>query len=1170
MRIDRLDLIAYGPFSDTSLDLSTGDVGLHIIYGDNEAGKSTSLRALIAWLFGIPARTSDNHRHAYDQLRVGGQLRLSTGRTLEFVRRKGRKDTLLAFGADTTLDDAELRSFLPREIDEGLFTRLYGIDHGRLVAGGQELLNQSGDLGQALFSAAVGTASLRDVLAELQNGADDLYRPRASTKPVNKAISSFKEVQKRIKQSSLPVAEWKRQQKDLSDLEVAIVKVEHDIDARCKEKSRLDRLNRVTGALAERISLIERLAVLDEVVLLPSDFGDKHRAACDKLQTALEAKAKYEAQLSRLREEKQALRVRDELLDNEAAILAMYKELGAVEKTIKDRPQQDGKRRHLRNEAANFLKGVRPDIDLDGADALRPLLNNKRSINGLARKYDVLNQRKEKAEATLKESGDDCDSLRKERAALPAPLPNLGDLKAAIASARKAGDVEQRLSDTQKLAAEARGACDRELARLGRFSGTLEALTEVAMPLPETLDVFERKLDEAGERLRDTARKAQEFEDQLRQAEQNLNALLLAGPVPSVAELQALREQRDAEWRRIRQRYIDHDAVDAESKADFPETDVAAAYEQLVTDADSTSDQLRIAADTVAKRANLEAEIENLNVRLTTVRVQIEAACAAEEHGDADWKQIWKPLGITPGSPREMKQWLLRVEQLRESNESANAISGDARKLADTHDALKDIVARRISTFDDRIDLDAMNLEAMISLCEQRVEQTEITLERERRVTDLLRDGERRLKRTRDELRTIEGEQAAWSRDWREAIDGLGVKPDVHPEHATETFERMEAFFNTFDKSEELRKRIYGMDEITKAFDKRVFAFADAIGLDRDGQESTTIVAQLHRDLSEARDALASLRKIQEQEKRISAEIADADITIQAATEQLNGLRAQAGVETNDALAAAGENSQKKRGLREKLDLVEQEITRNGDGLSISELEQDASETDVDTIDGELEKISLEIKELQQNRDALRDQRLALRNDIQTKDGRAAAAEASEEAEQHLATAVSGVENYLRLRIAALILEQRIEDYRQKNQAPVLARAGVIFSRLTLGSYAGLRDELDAGGKPILLGVRPDDMEVPVDGMSDGTRDQLFLALRLATLEQHQSKGEPMPLVMDDILLSFDDKRTRICLAVLAELAARTQVLLFTHHRRVIELAETCSSPAGIYIHELA
>ena len=125
-----------------------------------------------------------------------------------------------------------------------------------------------------------------------------------------------------------------------------------------------------------------------------------------------------------------------------------------------------------------------------------------------------------------------------------------------------------------------------------------------------------------------------------------------------------------------------------------------------------------------------------------------------------------------------------------------------------------------------------------------------------------------------------------------------------------------------------------------------------------------------------------------------------------------------------------------------------------------------------------------------------------------------------------------------------------------------------MFSRLTLGSYASLRDELD-NGKPILLGVRPNDVEVPVDGMSDGSRDQLYLSLRLATLEQHLGKSEPMPFVVDDILIGFDDNRTRVCLDVLAELAASTQVLLFTHHRRVIELASEINADAGVFVHEL-
>jgi uncharacterized protein YhaN len=1169
MRIDRLDLIAYGPFTDKSLNFADGDSGLHLIYGNNEAGKSTSLRALVAWLFGIPARTNDNFLHSNPQLRIGGKLRLLDGNEIEFVRRKGTKGTLLELSTGDTLDDSVLASFLPRGIDKNLFMKLYGIDHDRLVAGGQELLDQSGDLGQALFSAAVGTASLCEILAELQNGTEELFKPRASTKIVNQAIFNFKEAQKKIKDSSLPVAEWKRLQKEFTCTLSAIRQVEENINIKSKGKSRLDRLNRVKGALAEHRAILVRIEELGEVLLLPEDFDEKRKTASDNLQVASEAKEKAEAKLSRLKEESEPLNVRNELLDNEEAILAIYKELGAVEKTIKDRPQQDGKRQLLRNEAKTLLKGVRPDVDLDDADELRPLLNNKKWISSLAQKHGLLNQKKENAEATLRDIEDEQESIKKELGEQSQSDLDLSELKAAIAAARKAGDVEQRLADSQKRDSEEKAACESELARLGRFSGTVEALLKVAMPVSETLDTFEKQIDELSEKIRDYGRNQQEIEEEKKQAEQDLKALLLTSDVPTISELEELRTVRNIGWNLIKCKYIEKIDVEKDIAQFASESELPTVYEQKVDAADHVSDQLRLAADQVVKRADLEAKIENLKSCLNDIAENAKKAIDEKNAHQADWNAIWEPLEIDPGTSREMKQWLLRVENLLSNVQSANTVSGDARKLTEQCKKLKEVIAIQIAKFDESIDLQEMSLEAMINLCEQRVEQEEAALERKRQLEHSLGDAEIRIKRTRDELKSIENDQSSWLQEWGQAIDGLGLKPDVHPEHATETFDQLAVFFEKFDKSENLRRRIYGMDQVEEKFEKRVFEFVDGIGLKRDGQEAGTIAVQLNGELNEARETRASLKNIETQGKEIRGEIEDADITIRTTQEQLASLREQADVETDDDLISSGERSRNKRKLQQKLDMLEQELTRNGDGLSIGELEKEAAESEVDAIEGELERISLELKDLHTNRDTLRDQRQTLQNEITAKDGNAAAANASEEAEQQLATMVSGVEQYLRLQIAALILEQRIEDYRKKNQAPVLAKAGEIFSKLTVGSYANLRDELDDSGKPILLGVRPNDEEVSIDGMSDGSRDQLYLALRLATLEQHLSKGEPMPFVVDDILIGFDDNRTRVCLEVLAELAASTQVLLFTHHKRVLELADVIEAKAGIYTHEL-
>jgi len=1170
MRIDRLDLIAYGPFTGKSLDLAAGESGLHLIYGDNEAGKSTSLKALTGLLFGIETRTYDNFLHSNPQLRIGGRLKLSDGKEVEFVRRKGAKGTLLKYGTDEPLDDKILAPFLPGGIDENIFKKLWGINHDRLIKGGKELLNQSGDLGQALFSAAVGTADFRKILADMQSSAEEIFKPRASKAALNQSISDFKDAQKRIKDTSLPVSNWKKLQKDLSDKVAAIDQIEKDIELNSRKKSRLDRVNRVKGVLAERRNVLEKIIELGEVSLLPEDFEKKRMSASDNLQAAGGKKKRLEAKLASLTEESESLNIRNDLLENEETILDLYRELGAVEKILKDQPQQNGKRRLLRNEAETLLKSVRLDVELDQADDLRPLLNKKKWIWDLAHERRLLTQKKEQAEASLKDIKDKQESLRNDFNDKPQSKLDLKELKAVIAEVRRAGDAEQRLSEAQRRAAEEKESCVNELARLGKFSGTVESLLKLAMPLPETLDKFEKENDERSENLKETARKLHETEEEKKQTEQELKALLLTSDAPTIAELEESRDVRNKGWSLIKRKYIEQIDIEKELSEYAPGSGLVSKYEQKADYADQVSDRLRSAAGQVEKRAALEAKAENLQSRIDGLAGAVERVKDGQNACHKRWSAIWEPLGISAGTPREMKQWFLRVENLVEKVQAANAVSADEQNLAEKCGRLKEAASSQIAEFDGSADRQGMSLEAMVSLCEQRAEEEEGVRGRRRQLEQSLNKAEIRLKRIFDELKSVETEQSNWLRQWGQAIEGLGLKTDVHPEHATETFDQMVSFFGKFDKSEELRKRIYGMDQEAENFEKNVFDFADGIGLKRNGQEAATIASRLNRDLNAAREARASLTKIQIQLREIKEEKEDADITIRNSEEQLAALREQAGANADEELMAAGERSANKRELQKKLDMLEQELNRTGDGLSIEELEKESEELEIDSVEGELEKFSAELKELQINRDDLRDQRQTLQNEIEAKDGSAMAANASEEAEEHLAGMVSNAEKYLRLQIAALILEQRIEDYRKKNQAPLLSRAGELFSRLTLGSYAGLRDELDGHSKPVLLGVRPDDKEVAVKGMSDGSRDQLYLALCLATLEQHLGRGEPMPFVVDDILIGFDDNRARVCLEILTELSASVQVLLFTHHRRVLELAEAIDAKDGILFHELS
>ena len=143
-----------------------------------------------------------------------------------------------------------------------------------------------------------------------------------------------------------------------------------------------------------------------------------------------------------------------------------------------------------------------------------------------------------------------------------------------------------------------------------------------------------------------------------------------------------------------------------------------------------------------------------------------------------------------------------------------------------------------------------------------------------------------------------------------------------------------------------------------------------------------------------------------------------------------------------------------------------------------------------------------------------------------------------------------------------------MESYRKANRGPLLARCASLFPHLPQGRYQDVRVQQE-GSEAQLSCITQAGDELGVEALSDGTRDQLYLALRIASIERHLEHGEPLPVVLDDILVHFDDERAKLALEVLGELAQKTQVLFFTHHTRIRELAREVLGK-DLHEHELA
>jgi len=169
----RLTFRCFGPFEEQTLDFSGGG-GIHLIFGLNEAGKSCSLRGLLAFLFGFP-QSGDDFRFKYSQFRVHAVLENAAGQTLECIRRKGNRDTLRKADDKTALAEQDLNAFLGG-LDEARFKQLFGLDASRLVEGGRTIVDGKGELGEALFAAGAGMKGLRALSKKLEDLQRDLYR----------------------------------------------------------------------------------------------------------------------------------------------------------------------------------------------------------------------------------------------------------------------------------------------------------------------------------------------------------------------------------------------------------------------------------------------------------------------------------------------------------------------------------------------------------------------------------------------------------------------------------------------------------------------------------------------------------------------------------------------------------------------------------------------------------------------------------------------------------------------------------------------------------------------------------------------------------------------------------------------------------------------------------
>ena len=1174
MKLLSLNLKAVGPFTGVELDFSAGDHGLHLVYGPNEAGKTSAMRALSYLLFEFPHLSADHFIHPNDQLRVGGKLRRNDGEELEILRRRGKGKTLRGPDDATLVADEQLTRFLGG-VNRETFEALFGIDHERLTRAGEEIRTGQGRLGELLFAAGAGLAGLRRAHQSLQQGLDELFKPRAQNPRINKTLNDLRETQEELKQHQLPSEEWQRHDKTYRDALEESERLRGRIRAERGEQARLKRIQSAIALVARRRRLAQERDALGDVIRLREDFGHEFRKAMDQLRLADPAIDAARAAIDEIDAQLSGLNPSRVLLDAADEIEALRERLGVVEKGKEDRAKRlDNFLSDAEHQARRILRDLGRPTDLDDADETRLRADESAMIRGLGQQFAKLRGQTDEARKTIARHEDQIKRQEKELADLSAPR-NVEPLRRAVRQARKAGDLDARLAEARGKLTRAEKKAATALAQVPGWSRSAEALQCLPVPLAATLDVYESRFSEA---LRDQSAVVERLTDEddaIRQLEAQLQSLDLQHDVPTEEALLAARGRRDQGWRLVKATWLDK-APSGQDLTTFlaefdPDGTLASAYEQSVRRGDEQADRLRREADRVARKAEWRAQLAQHRDRREGIAKEIRLIDERRVVLDREWNALVAPLGIEAEArtPVELRAWLRRREDVLQYLEKAEEARQVVEPLEHAFATQREAVTVALVEAGESSPATGSDLAEVLDLAESVIKGQDELVQKRSKLETKVAASRGELATAELSLQTAESALRVWQADWTAKMVRIGLEPDAAPEQAEVFLNKFSELFENLQKRREFKIRISGIERDAEQFAADVKTLAARVAPDLADEPGVEPARELPRRLRDAQADAQKRAALSQQRLREEEKLRAAEIRREEARVCLERLCLEAGCTEFDQLPEAERRSQERARLETDLATCEEHLLVHAAGADLASFAAEVEQADQDALDASIAEYETKLVALEEELRRLDQTIGAERGELSRMDNSEGAAESAEKAQTLVAKLQGDVTRYATLKLAASVLNRSIERYREKNQGPILSRAGDLFGLLTGGSFARLQIDDDGDGQSVVKGVRPDGRLVSVEGMSDGSHDQLYLALRLASLESWLQSHEPIPFIVDDILLNFDDRRATAALKALAQLSRRTQVLFFTHHHHMVDLARAHLPGDVVFVHEL-
>jgi uncharacterized protein YhaN len=398
--------------------------------------------------------------------------------------------------------------------------------------------------------------------------------------------------------------------------------------------------------------------------------------------------------------------------------------------------------------------------------------------------------------------------------------------------------------------------------------------------------------------------------------------------------------------------------------------------------------------------------------------------------------------------------------------------------------------------------------------------------------------------------------------EWRERLVANGFPPELSPADALELAQEVERARGHLQTYRELARERDALSRFLREYASRLHAICRDLDLPEVPlDEVNSMVVRLKQELALHQDIHNNKSRLETEILALTGKTDKNGEALQRLHGQIQELFQAAGVDNEEAFRQRAEAFQRRQDLLAKSRHLSVQLRLLAGGETAWEdFHRTLAESTQADLRAGLDGASRKVNDLDARLAQAREHKgsLGARRDM---------LERTEElgqtllAEQTLAARLQDLaRRWTVLALSHHFLEQGRRRFEADSQPLVLKETSRYFAELTEGRYLRVMAPLEDEN---LLVINRQDQHVPVERLSRGTVEQLYLALRLALIQAYHQKGVNLPLVLDDTLVNFDHRRARQAVCLLQEMSATHQLLLFTCHPHIVNLvSETLGAAA--------